>query len=79
MEALMNNVFVVDESVPMVQSVKAVLDSDGYLVQILTPGFLQDRLNEVPASVVDALGSIRTVRDSFPRMSQIVLVPISHS
>jgi hypothetical protein len=73
------HVLMVNESLRMVKSVKAVLDDDGYLVQILNPALLEERKKDLPHHLFDALDSIRTVRKSFPRMSQIVLVPISHS
>lgn len=79
MAALFENVLMVNESLRMVKSVKAVLDDDGYIVQILNPTLASEHKKDFPPQVLDALGSIRTVRKSFPRMSQIVLVPISHS
>ncbi|MEM6763672.1 MAG: hypothetical protein AAF655_02055 [Bacteroidota bacterium] len=70
-EATLPYVLLVNESPRMIRSVRDVLKKDGYVVNILTPSHLP---NTAQFQKVDALESIRAVRNLNPNPPEIFLV-----
>ncbi len=65
-------VLLVNESPRMIRSVRDVLKKDGFVVNILTSSHLP---NAAQFQKVDALESIRAVRNLTPHPPEIYLVP----
>lgn len=72
----LSNVLLVDEPVSVVKSVQAVLAKDGYMVRILDKSQTQKNAEKHYPVYHDALESIRHVRQQFPRMTNIILIPV---
>ncbi len=72
----LSNVLLVNEPVPVVKSIQAVLANDGYVVRILDQHSSNKTVKRNVQVYHDALESIRLVRQRFPRMTNIILIPI---